>query len=143
MSKKLYVGNLPYDVDNDRLLMLFATCGKVRSASIVMDRETNRSKGFGFVEMETEEAGKDAINSLDRTDYNGRTLTVNAARPKNASAGPPTAARPAAPSQPDVRFTNRPKAQDRKSRDDNYGNSRGGDDYGNSRGSRRGRRDDY
>ena len=78
--KKLYVGNLPYSVDNDQLSQLFATFGQVVSAVVIMDRQTNRSKGFGFVEMEDADAEK-AMKEMDGKEIDGRTLKVNEARP--------------------------------------------------------------
>ncbi len=78
--KKLYVGNLTYDTTEDMLVELFGEFGTVRSAQIIFDRETNRSKGFGFVEMES--GGDEAATSLNGQDFRGRSLTVNEARPR-------------------------------------------------------------
>ena len=80
MAKKLYVGNLTYDTTEDNLVELFSEYGEVLSAQIIIDRETNRSKGFGFVEMDN--GADEAANSLNGQDYRGRNLTVNEARPK-------------------------------------------------------------
>ena len=81
MGKKLYVGNLPFSATDQILLDTFAQCGKVDSAKIIMDRETGRSKGFGFVEMSTEAEAQDAISKFNGADYDGRAMTVNEARP--------------------------------------------------------------
>lgn len=82
MATKLYVGNLAYSVTNDSLETLFAEFGEVRSAQVVMDRDTGRSKGFGFVEMASDQACNAAIASLNGKDMGGRALTVNEARPR-------------------------------------------------------------
>ena len=84
---RIYVGNLPYGTNDDELGELFTQFGQVNSASVVMDRETGRSRGFGFVEME-EEDGRKAIENLHGTPLEGRPLTVNEARPRaNAGGG--------------------------------------------------------
>jgi RNA recognition motif-containing protein len=80
VSKKLYVGNLRYDTTQDDLVELFSGYGEVVSAQIIFDRETNRSKGFGFVEMAN--GADEAANALNGQEYNGRSLTVNEARPR-------------------------------------------------------------
>ena len=80
MAKKLYVGNLTYDTTEDNLVELFSEYGEVLSAQIIIDRDTNRSKGFGFVEMA--DGGDEAANALNGQDYKGRNLTVNEARPR-------------------------------------------------------------
>lgn len=82
MAKKLYVGNLGYDVMDSDLTKMFEPHGTVESAQIVMDRHTGRSKGFGFVEMQTDEQARAAIGVLNGQDSDGRTLTVNEAKPK-------------------------------------------------------------
>lgn len=82
MAQKIYVGNLSYRWDNNELQQLFEQYGTVISAEIIMDRDTGRSKGFGFVEMESAEAAQAAIEALDGYDAGGRTLKVNEARPK-------------------------------------------------------------
>jgi RNA recognition motif-containing protein len=82
MGNKLYVGNLSYGVSNADLEQVFSAHGDVRSAMVVMDRETGRSKGFGFVEMGTDQEAQTAINALHGKEISGRTLTVNEARPK-------------------------------------------------------------
>jgi RNA recognition motif-containing protein len=81
MGKKLYVGNLPFSATNQILNDTFAQCGTVESATIIMDRDTGRSKGFGFVEMSTESEAADAISKFNGADYDGRAMTVNEARP--------------------------------------------------------------
>ena len=82
MSTKLYVGNLTYSATNSSLETLFSAFGEVRSAQIITDRDTGRSKGFGFVEMGDDQSAKAAIASLDGKDVDGRALTVNIARPR-------------------------------------------------------------
>jgi RNA recognition motif-containing protein len=82
MATKLYVGNLPYSATNSDLQSMFAAAGEVKEATVIMDRETGRSKGFGFVEMATEEAAQEAIRQFNGKDMNGRALTVNEARPR-------------------------------------------------------------
>lgn len=79
---KLYVGNLSYSVNDAELRQMFEPHGTVTSASIVMDRETGRSRGFGFVEMSTAEEGKKAIEAMNGTNAGGRALVVNEARPR-------------------------------------------------------------
>ncbi|MGK5082036.1 RNA-binding protein [Bdellovibrionota bacterium FG-1] len=81
MGKKLYVGNLPFSATDQILMDTFSQCGKVESAKIIMDRDSGRSKGFGFVEMSTEAEAQDAINKFNGADYNGRPMTVNEAKP--------------------------------------------------------------
>jgi cold-inducible RNA-binding protein len=82
MGKKLYVGNFGYDLTDGDLSKIFEAHGTVESAQIIMDRDTSRSKGFGFVEMKTEKEAQAAIAGLNGKDTGGRTLTVNEARPK-------------------------------------------------------------
>ncbi|MCD2513350.1 RNA recognition motif domain-containing protein [Comamonas endophytica] len=82
MSTKIYVGNLPYSVTNDSLESNFAEFGSVSSARVMMDRETGRSKGFGFVEMATAETAQAAIDALNGVSVDGRAITVNLARPR-------------------------------------------------------------
>jgi cold-inducible RNA-binding protein len=82
MGKKLYVGNLSYDVDSSALETLFAVHGTVQSAQIISDRDTGRSKGFGFVEMGTDAEATAAIAGLNGKDHGGRALTVNEAKPR-------------------------------------------------------------
>ena len=81
MAKKLYVGGLPYKTTNEELKALFEAAGQVTSATIIMDKMTGRSKGFGFVEMENDADAEKAISMFDGKDYDGRNLTVNEARP--------------------------------------------------------------
>lgn len=78
----IYVGNLSYRMDDSGLEAVFAKFGEVKSAKIIMDRETGRSKGFGFVEMETSIAGNEAIEALNEKDCEGRSLRVNEAKPR-------------------------------------------------------------
>jgi len=88
MATKLFVGSLPYSVDDAQLADLFASCGTVVSAKVILDREqNNRSKGFGFVEMSTEEEAKKAIDTMNGKEVDGRTITVSEARPQE-SRGP-------------------------------------------------------
>jgi RNA recognition motif-containing protein len=87
MGRKLYVGGLPYAVDSAQLQQVFAEVGEVVSAQVVVDRETGRSRGFGFVEMATDELAAAAINSLNGQQLDGRTITVNEARPKEGGRG--------------------------------------------------------
>jgi len=87
MGKKLYVGNLTYDVTDAALQELFAAHGTVESARVIMDRATDRSKGFGFVEMGTDAEAQAAIAALNGKDNNGRALTVNEARPREERGG--------------------------------------------------------
>src|SRR5258708_24789934 len=82
MGKKLYVGNLSYGVTDADLEQMFAAHGTVESAQVIMDRDTGRSKGFGFVEMKTDQEAQAAIAALNGQDSGGRALTVNEARPK-------------------------------------------------------------
>jgi cold-inducible RNA-binding protein len=82
MNKKLYVGGLSYSVTDSQLQQMFANHGTVESAKVVMDRETDRSRGFGFVEMGTQEEAEKAIASLNGTQHEGRSLTVNIAKPR-------------------------------------------------------------
>lgn len=87
MGKKLYVGNLSYNVTSQGLEELFAQYGEVRSAQVIQDRETGRSKGFGFVEMADDNAANDAIQALNEQEHDGRPLTVNEARPREDRGG--------------------------------------------------------
>jgi cold-inducible RNA-binding protein len=82
MGKKLYVGNLSFNVDSATLEQLFATYGTVQSANVIKDRSTGQSKGFGFVEMSSNEEAKAAIAALDGKDHGGRALKVNEAKPQ-------------------------------------------------------------
>lgn len=107
MAKKLYVGGLPYATTEDELREAFSQAGAVESASIIMDRMTGRSKGFGFVEMASDEDAQKGIDLWNGKDFGGRTLTVNEARP----------------------MEERPR---RDSRGGGYGNGGGG--YGGGRG---------
>jgi len=82
MGKKLYVGNLGYDVTDADLDQLFAQHGTVQSASVIMDKMAGRSKGFGFVEMSSDQEAGAAISALNGKDFGGRALTVNEAKPR-------------------------------------------------------------
>ncbi len=87
MGKKLYVGNLSYQVTNSSLEELFSQFGRVQSAEVIQDRDTGRSKGFGFVEMADENGAQEAIRGLNEKEHDGRPLTVNEARPREARGG--------------------------------------------------------
>ena len=80
MNNKLYVGNISYQTDESSLEQTFGEFGSVKSVRVITDRETGRSRGFGFVEMETEEDAQTAISNLDGKDIDGRTIRVNVAR---------------------------------------------------------------
>ena len=84
MAKKLYVGGLSYDTTEETLKKTFAEAGTVETAIVINDRETGRSKGFGFVEMSTEEEAKKAIETLNGKELDGRTIIVNEARPQES-----------------------------------------------------------
>jgi RNA recognition motif-containing protein len=87
MGKRIYVGNLSYDVTDSALEQMFAQHGTVESAQVVMDRDTGRSKGFGFVEMKTDQEAQEAIAALNGQMVGGRNLTVNEARPREERGG--------------------------------------------------------
>ena len=87
MGKKLYVGNLTYSVTSSDLEGWFAQFGTVQSAQVIQDRDTGRSKGFGFVEMDTEAEAQAAIQGLHDQEYDGRRLTVNEAKPREPRSG--------------------------------------------------------
>jgi cold-inducible RNA-binding protein len=87
MGKKLYVGNLSYQVDSSELEQLFGAHGQVVSAQIINDRDTGRSKGFGFVEMSSDQEAQAAITALNGQEHQGRALTVNEARPREERSG--------------------------------------------------------
>jgi RNA recognition motif-containing protein len=111
MSMKLYVGNLSFQTSSTDLENLFATAGTVESASVVEDRETGRSRGFGFVEMASREEGEAAIQQFNGKEFNGRNLNVNEARPR----------------------------EDRGGNRGGFGGNRGGGGYGGNRGGGGGR----
>ncbi len=87
MGSKLYVGGLPYSATQEELTELFSAHGTVESVSIISDKFTGQSRGFGFVEMSSQEEGKAAIDALNSTEFGGRTLTVNEARPQAPRTG--------------------------------------------------------
>ena len=87
MGKNLYVGNLSFDMNDSTLEQLFSEYGTVDSAKVIMDRDSGRSKGFGFVEMSSDEEAQSAIDALDGKDYQGRALKVNQAKPRPERTG--------------------------------------------------------
>lgn len=87
MGRKLYCGNLSYGVSSSDLEQLFSPFGTVESAQVISDRDTGRSKGFGFVEMSNEAEAQAAINGLNETEHEGRPLTVNEAKPRESRGG--------------------------------------------------------
>jgi len=87
MSKNIYVGNLDFSVTDPDLEQLFQQHGEVSSAKVIIDRNTGRSRGFGFVEMPNDSEAEAAINALNGQEYSGRTLTVNEARPREDRSG--------------------------------------------------------
>src|SRR4029450_2327640 len=87
VGKKLYVGNLTYNVNESDLETMFSPYGTVQSAQVIVDRDTNRSKGFGFVEMDTDAQAQAAIQGLNARDHDARNLTGNEARPREARSG--------------------------------------------------------
>lgn len=89
MGKKLYVGNLPFSIDDQQLHQAFASYGQVVSAKVIMDRDSGRSKGFGFVEMSTDEEAQNALDSMNGTQLGGRDVNVSEARdPAPRTGGP-------------------------------------------------------
>lgn len=106
MNKKLFVAGLSYDLSDEQLSEHFAQFGTVVSAQIITDRMTGRSKGFGFVEMETDEQAQKAISELNETEFAGRKIVVNEARPQEPR-----------PSNQGGGFSNRRNDRDRGSRD--------------------------
>lgn len=87
MGKKIYVGNLSYSVDSTALQDMFSEFGQVESANVIMDRDSGRSKGFGFVEMGSEEAAQTAIQKLNGQEMSGRALNVSEAKPQEPRSG--------------------------------------------------------
>jgi RNA recognition motif-containing protein len=87
MESKLYVGNLSYTVSEDQLRELFGQAGAIKEVALIMDRETRRPKGFGFVEMETQVEAQKAIEMFNEYEFEGRRMTVNFARPKEDRGG--------------------------------------------------------
>ncbi len=87
MAKKIYVGNLPYSIGDNELQGMFEPHGSVQSAQVIVDRDSGRSKGFGFVEMSNDDEASAAIEALNGEDMGGRPLTVNEARPRTERSG--------------------------------------------------------
>ncbi len=87
MQNKLYVGQLSFSINSEELGDFFASAGEVLSAKVIMDRDTGRSKGFGFVEMATEEQAQSAVEQFNGKDFNGRNIVVSIARPQTGGAG--------------------------------------------------------
>jgi cold-inducible RNA-binding protein len=87
MGKRLYVGNLSYNIDSSALEQLFGQYGSVQSAQVISDRDTGRSKGFGFVEMGNDQEAQAAIDALNGQQHEGRALTVNEAKPREGGGG--------------------------------------------------------
>ncbi len=87
MGRKLYVGNLPYSADQQSLQETFSKCGTVDSVNLITDRDTGRSKGFGFIEMSSDGEAQKAIQELNGTDCDGRPMTVNEAKPQQKRSG--------------------------------------------------------
>jgi RNA recognition motif-containing protein len=87
MATKIYVGNLSYDATDESLRSLFAEAGNVTSAQVVTDRYTGQARGFGFVEMSTDDEARQAISALNGRQHGGRSLTVNEAKPKERTGG--------------------------------------------------------
>ena len=87
MGNKLYVGNLPYSINEEALTTLFGQAGTVASAKVITDRETGRSKGFGFVEMASDDEARAAIEKFNGQEYDGRTMRVSEARPQEGGGG--------------------------------------------------------
>jgi RNA recognition motif-containing protein len=128
MGSKIYVGNLPFSATNDSLNEMFAKFGTVESAKIIMDRDTNRSKGFGFVEMASADDAAVAIEKLNGSDVGGRSLVVNEARPMEPRTGGFGGGRGG------------DRGGDRGGRSGGFGGGRGGDrgGFGGGRGGDRG-----
>ncbi len=87
MGRKLYVGNLPYSADQQSLTEIFSRCGTVDSVNVIADRDTGRSKGFGFIEMSSDSEAQKAIQELNGADCDGRPMTVNEAKPEKKRPG--------------------------------------------------------
>lgn len=94
MAKKLYIGNLPFGITDQDLNSIFSEIGQVTSAKVIMDRETGRSKGFGFVEMSNDDEAAKAISQFDGGDLEGRQIRVNEARPMEPGSRPPRTGAP-------------------------------------------------
>lgn len=87
MGRKLYVGNLPYSADQQSLGQKFGQCGTVDSVNVITDRDSGRSKGFGFIEMSNDAEAQKAIEEFNGSDYDGRPMTVNEAKPQQKKTG--------------------------------------------------------
>jgi RNA recognition motif-containing protein len=87
MGKKLFIGNLPFSAVDENLVEIFSQCGTVESAKVIVDRDTGRSKGFGFVEMSSEAEAQAAIQKFNGADFDGRSINVNEAKPMEPRAG--------------------------------------------------------
>ena len=87
MGRKLYVGNLPYSADQQSLTEIFSRCGTVDSVNVIADRDTGRSKGFGFIEMSSDSEAQKAIQELNGADCDGKPMTVNEAKPQKKRSG--------------------------------------------------------
>lgn len=87
MGKNLYVGNLPFSATDHTLQELFSQCGSVKSGKVIMDRDSGQSKGFGFVEMSTDQEAASAISKFNGYDLDGRQMKVNEAKPKESGGG--------------------------------------------------------
>lgn len=108
MAKKLFVGNLPFSITDDALMALFATYGTVVSANLVKDRYSGRSKGYAFIEFDTDEAAAAAMAALDGSDQGGRNIAVKEALPRPEKDGAPVTVTPAA--EPEAPTTEEPEA---------------------------------
>jgi len=111
MGRKIFVGGLPWATDEDGLRAAFAEYGEITYAKVVTDRDTGRSKGFGFVEFDTDQAAQDAIAGMDGQDLGGRRVRVNEAHEKKRDSGPPRDRRP----PPRDRYESRPAVIERPS----------------------------
>jgi RNA recognition motif-containing protein len=110
MNKKLYVGNLDYGVTSEQLGEYFAQAGSVVSATVITDRYSGRSKGFGFVEMSSDEEAQKAIETLNGSEFQGRKIVVNEARPQQPRDSQP-GSRPGVSSQPPAQPADQPADQ--------------------------------
>ncbi len=126
MGKKLFVGGLPYETNDAQLKELFGACGSVVSAKVIIDKATNRSKGFGFVEMTTDEQAKAALEKLNNFTLGTRRIMVNEARPMEPRPAGGFAPRPSFGGERNPNFgADKPAFADRKNRYDNKKKPRG------------------